>query len=318
MKKNKVLLICVLLMLGLCSCGEEKPQEPEADLFVTLSQSVKDNVPPLTPSNLKDLDGNVLAKRITFEHIANSVCINTNHDTNENHTITICGKYLKTDHIDLLNERVTELIEGVSLYSEDNLIISSNTLEWNFIKEQKGVDFSVTFPIVEEFELEKPVQITRIAFDAGKTEFIKDCECFYLIPYNDNSEVANVIEGPKTPKEKIYRGSELKLSYYITLAGIDENKKIKADLLFPKDCKEYVEIKKVSIEQDDKKLKLLKNNTNIDQTLLQNKDVHVYRINVECKILKGFRIGFQPLIQLVIGNQEHIVAPFSLLDFLIH
>lgn len=310
MKKNKLILVCLILIITICGCKRKSSDGIEV--------KEKDNIASTTSESdfksISDLNGKELSDVISIEDNCTALAINTNDEFEMNHSISVYGKFLISDEAEELKTKIGEKINKVSLYSNDDIIVSAQRMTWNFMKADQGIEFVLNIPVEKDCNYSDTIEVTSITFDTPTESFDKELGTYYLMPYSDVDNKVRVVESPSAPRVIADKESRYAYSYVVLTANPEFNKDFKANIILPEKCKKYVEVNSIEIEKNSEMAKELKETLKGDLTLQQKKDLKVYSINVIYHFIKGERVILQPLIELDITGEKQIIAPFCALD----
>ncbi|MNO95178.1 hypothetical protein D3C76_868120 [compost metagenome] len=124
------------------------------------------------------------------------------------------------------------------------------------------------------------------------------------------------MESPIAPKNEVALEQEYSYSYKILDSNHIITSDIHAELIYPEDVKEFIEIINVEVNRDEYTEEQIKKEykNKVDEKKLS--EIKVYEIKCTYILKKKGNIVFQPEIKLLFDKKELSLAPFEPISFL--
>lgn len=257
---------------------------------------------------------NILNK-LEFNQAVGIYTINIKHSENNGSSLLLFGSTsnLKKDTFEKLNK--SDITITLSNEKKDEIEFSPDDIEWELTDQNFLVEgFSIRLNSDRILGLEK-LGFDKIKIKLGSKTFKENISPVYLQFYSGEENGISVMESPISPKNVTALNKEYSYSYKILDSNHIITSDIKAELIYPKEVKSFIEIVTVEVNPDIYAEEEIKEEfrNKVDKKIL--KELKVYEIKCNYIIKKKENIVFQPEIKLLYNNKEQSLAPFTPISF---
>ncbi|MEC0329110.1 hypothetical protein P4H42_05665 [Paenibacillus macerans] len=220
---------------------------------------------------------------------------------------------LKKESFDTLNN--SDISITLSNEKKDEIKFTPEEIKWELTDPsllKGGFFIHLTSDRIVGFE---KLVLDKIKFDVNKNSITKNINPVYLQFYSGEQNGVSVMESPLAPKNEVALQKEYTYSYKILDSNHIITSAVKAELIYPEDIKNYIEIVDIEVNHDKNTEEQLKEEYKgkVDEKKL--KGIQVYEIKCTYIIRKKGNIVFQPAIKIIFKNKEQILAPSEPVSF---
>ncbi|OME29032.1 hypothetical protein BSK63_23230, partial [Paenibacillus odorifer] len=192
---------------------------------------------------------NILNK-LEFNQAVGIYTINIKHSENNGSSLLLFGSTsnLKKDTFEKLNK--SDITITLSNEKKDEIEFSPDDIEWELTDQNFLVEgFSIRLNSDRILGLEK-LGFDKIKIKLGSKTFKKNISPVYLQFYSGEENGISVMESPISPKNVTALNKEYSYSYKILDSNHIITSDIKAELIYPKEVKSFIEIVTVEVNPD--------------------------------------------------------------------
>lgn len=258
---------------------------------------------------------NNIMEKIEFNQAVGVYTINVDHSENNVPSVLVFGttKNLTKDTLNELNDLNTSIT--LSNEKKDEIKFSSEDMEWRLSDPMllKG-GFSLRLTSDNLLKLNELV-FDEIKINIDKRTIKRGINPVYLQFYSGEQNGISIMESPIAPKNKVILGKEYSYSYRsIDLNHIITND-IRAELIYPDEVRNFIEIVNVKVNPDIYTEEQIKEEYKGKVNEKKLSGLKIYEIQITYIIKKQGIIVFQPEIKLFFDKYEHSLAPFEPISF---
>lgn len=167
----------------------------------------------------------------------------------------------------------------------------------------------------EKLSQSNDIFFDRIKFTLDKEIIERTIKPIYLHIVSGEQNGISVMESPIAPKSQIVLGKEYSYSYKIFDSNHIITSDVKAELFYPEEVKDFIEIVRVDIKPDTYTEEQIKQEYKEKVEMKKLNGLKVYEVECTYILKKKGNVVFQPEIKLLFNNKEQSLAPFEPMCF---
>lgn len=289
--KNKLLIILLALLITSVGCKDTRISI-ENDITNTILENIEFNqAVGVYSTNLKQSDSTV-SSLLLFGRVSN----------------------INNESFETLNN--SEIFLKLSNNKKDEIKFTPEEIEWELLYSSLlNGEFVIHLTTDRIVGVEKLV-FDKIKLDVNNNSITKNINPIYLQFYNGEHNGISVMESPLAPKNEIALGKEYTYSYRILDSNHIITNDVQAELIYPEEIENYIEIVNIEINQDRYTEEQLKEEYKGKLDVKKLREIQVYEIKCTYVIRNKGNIVFQPAIKLLFNNKEQTLAPSKPISFI--
>lgn len=314
MKKFNFFVIVLLITILQIGCNSDmksktiKSSNIENDIAANSNNQNSDSI---NTDHDNSKESKILDK-IQFNADFSLISLNTNTDSETNHSLYFYGTISNEDNEDIetLKQKLYKEVQSITVMKSDGIFVQSDDLDWVLKENNSVITFTLTICNVQT-DVTGEIKLLKLKLNNNANYVEKKLSNYYIYAYSEIENHVTIAESPIAPKNLPSMNTNSMLAYKVMTINHEFNKDFKADIKVPNALKDYIIIDNITWEIDEDFMNEVKKSFKNELTLTQAKDLKIYSVFVTYRINTTKNIIFQPNISINIANINQTIAPLT-------